>query len=60
MKRHMKVEAEIKMLTNLVQKLYLMELENQQEKIKLMNNKAKLRDYRKEKIYINDDTTLKE
>ncbi|KAF2899315.1 hypothetical protein ILUMI_06861 [Ignelater luminosus] len=53
------VKAKIENAHKLGPKTCLIELD-QQEKIKIMNNKAKLKNVKEEKIYINDDVTVRE
>ncbi|VEN37592.1 unnamed protein product [Callosobruchus maculatus] len=57
---HLKIETKIKATRKLGPKTCLIELEDQQEKMKIMKNKARLKDIKDERIYINHDTTIKE
>lgn len=59
-KEHLQVEAKIKLVRKLGPKTCLVELESAEEKRKIMQNKAKLRNLKGEKIFINDDLTKKE
>uniref|UniRef100_A0A6P7FC70 Uncharacterized protein PF11_0207-like isoform X1 n=1 Tax=Diabrotica virgifera virgifera TaxID=50390 RepID=A0A6P7FC70_DIAVI len=59
-KGHMEIEVKIKNAYKLGTKTCLIELEDQEDKIKVMKNKSKLKNYKEEKIYINNDTTMRE
>jgi len=52
---HLGVTVEIKETRKLGEKTCLIELENEQEKVKIMENKGKLKNFKEEKIYINND-----
>jgi hypothetical protein len=54
------IEVQVKMAYKLGIKTCLIELENEEDKEKIMKNKYKLKNIKNEKIYINDDTTKKE
>uniref|UniRef100_A0A6P7GZJ8 Uncharacterized protein PF11_0207-like n=1 Tax=Diabrotica virgifera virgifera TaxID=50390 RepID=A0A6P7GZJ8_DIAVI len=59
-KGHMEIEVKIKNAYKLGIKTCLIELEDQEDKIKVMKNKSKLKNYKEEKVYINNDTTMRE
>ena len=50
----------VKSVTTLGQRICLVELENKEDKIKIMKNKSKLKKLTSETIYIDIDNTLKE
>ncbi|KAI4454299.1 hypothetical protein MML48_9g00009569 [Holotrichia oblita] len=60
LKKYLEIQIEIKTVKQLGPRTCLIELKNTEDKIKIMKNKAKLREYREGKIYINDDMTKKE
>lgn len=60
MKNKIGVETQIKNLKKIRSKICLVELGNNDEKRKVMQNKNKLKNIRDQKIYINDDLTKNE
>lgn len=60
MKKHLEIDVKIKSARKLGQKTCLIELENVEEKIKVMINKNKLRLLKEDKIYMNDDLSKKD
>lgn len=60
LKKYLEIQVEIKTVKQLGPKTCLIELKNTDDKIKIMQNKAKLREYREGRIYINDDMTKEE
>lgn len=59
-KQHLDIEVPIRSATRLGQKTCLIVLEKMEDKVKVMENKSKLRKLENEKIYINNDLTIKE
>lgn len=59
-KKYMEIQIEIKAVKYLGPKTCLIELKNTDDKIKIMKNKSKLREYKEQNIYINDDMTKEE
>lgn len=56
-RKNMDIEPELKTTKKIGAKTYLIELGSVTEKIKVMRNKSKLRNYTDERVYINDDMT---
>lgn len=59
-KRELEVNVPVKYVTTLGQRICLVELENKEDKIRIMKNKSKLRKLTGKTIYIDNDYTLKE
>lgn len=59
-KKYMEIQIETKAVKRIGPTTCLIELKNTEDKIKLMKNKRKLREYKQQKIYINDDMTKEE
>uniref|UniRef100_A0A6P7GYW0 Uncharacterized protein LOC114348580 n=1 Tax=Diabrotica virgifera virgifera TaxID=50390 RepID=A0A6P7GYW0_DIAVI len=59
-KHHLGIEVKIRNAHKLGEKTCLIELENQEEKRKIMEKKYKLKEIKEHKVYINEDTTIKE
>lgn len=60
MKKQLEIDVGVKSAVKLGRKTYLVELDNANEKMKVMKNKNKLRNYKEGKVYINDDMSKKE
>jgi hypothetical protein len=60
LKEHVKTDTKAKAVTKIAEKTYVIELENENDKKKVMQNKSKLKDYKAERVYINDDLTKEE
>lgn len=58
--KQLEIEVDVKSAMKLGTKTYLVELDNANDKIKVMKNKNKLRTYQEGTIYINDDMTKSE
>ncbi|KAK9745155.1 hypothetical protein QE152_g7164 [Popillia japonica] len=54
------IQIKTKAVKKLGPKTYLIELTSIDDKIKIMKNKSKLKEYTEEKVYINDDMTKEE
>lgn len=54
------VEVDVKAVRKLGERICLVELENVTSKVTVMKNKSKLRDYKAERVFINDDLTKNE
>ncbi|KAI4471155.1 hypothetical protein MML48_1g21465 [Holotrichia oblita] len=54
------IQIKTKAVKKLGPKTYLIELTSIEDKIKIMKNKSKLKEYTEEKVYINDDMTKEE
>lgn len=59
-KQHLQVDIEIKSAKRLGEKTCLVELNNTEDKLKVMKCKSKLRNISTDRIYINDDLTVNE
>ncbi|XP_050507273.1 uncharacterized protein LOC126884954 [Diabrotica virgifera virgifera] len=59
-KQHLGVEVKIRNAHKLGENTCLIELENQEEKRKIMEKKYKLKEIRGLKVYINEDATIRE
>lgn len=59
-KAHLQIEVEVKSAVKLGQKTCLIKLGNAMEKTIVMQNKAKLRNLVPERVFINDDLTIKD
>lgn len=57
---HLNIDIEIKSVTKIGHKVAVVELMNTNDKVKILQNKAKLRNIKEERIYINEDLTTKE
>ncbi|KAF2882725.1 hypothetical protein ILUMI_23458 [Ignelater luminosus] len=59
-KKHLNIDVEIKIAAKLGDKTGLVQLKNENDKTTLMQNKAKLRHIKTERVFINDGQTKKE
>lgn len=59
-RKNMEIEPKMKEIKKIGPKVHLIELEDGCEKREVMRNKAKLKNYRREKVFIMDDLTKKQ